>query len=141
MDSLTKFHLLLRKHNYKVTVPRQKVFLELQKADAPMSNSEVIDRLPNVDKVSIYRTIALFETTDVVHRTWNGFKSKIELSEHFIPHHHHAQCRICGSHISLKLPTIETELAAAAQSINFQLENHHIELVGTCSRCSGTKSS
>lgn len=133
-DRSTHLKTLLRTYGYSLTKARWLVFQAF--TANPTTNARLGDKLDGrVDRASVYRTIAIFEKTDVIRRIWNGFKSQIELSDEFVPHHHHAQCRVCGTHIAIDSPAIEAELVKAAHEIGFNLEDHHIELIGICKPC------
>lgn len=135
MDTTEKIQHLLSKHGYKVTTVRKKVYLTLANTPHPMSNSELIAEIQDIDKVSVYRTLTLYETIGVIHRIWNGFKSKVELSEEFSPHHHHFTCRRCNKVISFKSNDIEKALDTLQASIDVSIEHHLLELSGTCKDC------
>lgn len=135
MQPQEKLISVLAEHNYKNTRPRKEVFLTLYKASEPLANSAVISKTSTIDKVSVYRTLEIFEKIGIVRRTWNGFKSTVELSEHFVPHHHHAQCQSCGRRLAISSPKIERALQAAAEALEFHTKDHHVELIGLCKGC------
>lgn len=135
MTRVEKIENTLSRHGYKTTAVRKKVYFALADAPYPMSNSELIKHTKDVDKVSVYRTLALFETIGVVHRIWNGFKSKIELSEDFSPHHHHFTCTSCNMMVSFKNDEIEQALNALSKAMHVRIEQHLVELSGTCNQC------
>lgn len=128
-------HTILHEHGHSITKPRLKVFEELLATQAPISVADLAKRLNSVDKVSIYRTIELFENTGVVHRIWTGFKSKVELSDAFSPHHHHFTCRSCSKTISIKSEALETTLHEFETTHSFRLTHHSVELSGYCLEC------
>lgn len=130
-----KFQQVLRDNGYSVTTQRQRVFTFLQNMHAPIAVSALAAKLTDIDRVSVYRTVDLFEKVGITHRVWNGFKSKIELSEIFSPHHHHFTCLGCGRTISLESDAIEAELHALERKHNFVLTYHSVELTGYCAAC------
>jgi Fe2+ or Zn2+ uptake regulation protein len=71
----------------------------------------------------------------VVDRVWNGFKSRIELSDAFSPHHHHFTCVSCASTVGVESDEIETALQKLENSNGFSLTHHSIELRGFCENC------
>jgi len=135
MERREKLRATLSQHGYKVTSVRQRVYEELAKADQPLSNVQLIRSLHDLDKVSIYRTIALFELIGIVHRIWNGFKSSIELSDAFSPHHHHFTCTNCGKVVSFKSEEIEKALHALETDLHVTISQHLVELNGICDDC------
>jgi len=134
MDQLDRFKKLLGEHGYSLTKPRQTVFSALLNADEPISITELAKQLP-IDKVSVYRTIELFEKIGIAVRVWSGFKSQIELSEAFSPHHHHFTCVRCGKTDSIKSDEIERHLEELEARNGFRLTQHSIELHGYCKLC------
>ena len=135
-ETLTK---VLVKHGYKVTAPRKMIYFALLEIDKPISNSELIKYLPKVDKVSVYRTISLFENVGLIHRVWNGFKSKVELAEEFSPHHHHFTCMECGSVQSFDDNRIEEALVNIENKLKVHIKKHLVELSGSCAKCHSDK--
>ena len=87
------------------------------------------------------RTLHLFESIGVTHRVWNGFKSAVELSEAFSPHHHHFTCVACARVTSLGSERIEQALAETASGLGVSITSHVIELNGVCRDCQSGHSS
>jgi len=128
--------IMLKTRGFKLTRQRRLVFDALAKS-GPVSNARLGDELQNaLDRATVYRTIELFERIGVVQRIWTGWKSQVELSEAFVPHHHHAVCRICGAHIEINSIGLEKELRQLAGELQFTLEDHSVDLIGVCKNCS-----
>lgn len=138
MDSSDKLKILLKKQGYSVTRPRVATFEVLLEAHEALTIAQLIERLPSIDMVSVYRTLQLFEKAGIVHRVWNGFKSKIELSETFSPHHHHFVCNNCGAAQAIKSNQLEESLHALESEYGFDLRTHSVELSGFCEACRST---
>ncbi len=137
MDSETKLKKLLKDKGYSITKPRLIVFSFLQNMDGPVSVAELAKSLQDIDKVSIYRTIDLFESAGIIHRVWTGFKSRVELSEEFSEHHHHFTCVNCGKIISFDSAALEKSLTSLEKSKGLELTHHSVELTGYCQACRG----
>ena len=118
-----------------MTEPRQVVFEVLQNANKPMRVTDLAKLIEKVDKVSVYRTVDLFEKIGVTHRVWTGFKSKVELSDAFSPHHHHFMCLECGKTLGIKSEKLEDDLCSMEKEYGFKLTQHSIELSGFCGDC------
>lgn len=131
----TDVRTLLASHGYSLTAPRQTVFDELKKLHKPVTVVELAKRLPEVDRVSVYRTVDVFEKIGVARRVWTGFKSKIELSEEFSSHHHHFACLKCGKTIDLESEELERSMKAFETRHGFTLVQHSVELTGYCADC------
>ncbi len=136
MQPEDKLPEILARTGHKTTTVRKRIYSLLLDVDQPLSNSELVKLASDLDKVSVYRTIALFESIGVIHRIWNGFKSKIELDEELSPHHHHFSCTICGRVSSFDDEELEKTLAQIALKLGVSVKRHLIELSGTCSSCS-----
>jgi Fur family ferric uptake transcriptional regulator len=138
MDSFAKrekLSTLLKSNGFKLTRQRQAVFDALVRR-APISNARLGDELENeIDRATVYRTIELFELIGIAQRVWSGWKSQVELSETFVPHHHHALCRICGAHLEINSQGLEAELHNLARQMDFTLEDHSVDLIGVCRNC------
>ncbi len=89
-----------------------------------------------MDRASIYRTIELFEKLGIVNRLQIGWKYKLELSETFAGHHHHATCLQCEKVIAFEEnPELEAGIHKLAEDLGFKLTSHSLELRGLCKDC------
>lgn len=136
MDTDSRLEKILKENGRSVTRQRLMVFNVLREIDQPITTVELAKKLPGLDKVSVYRTVELFENIGLIHRIWHGFKSKVELSEAFSPHHHHFTCVKCGKIIGLKSDKLERDLAEFESEHGFKLTHHSVELSGYCTDCS-----
>lgn len=129
----------LQKEGYSLTKTRQQVFNALADSDT-LSMNQLIRKLQNkMDRASIYRTIDLFEKLGIVTRLQIGWKYKLELSEAFASHHHHATCLNCGKIIAFEEnQELENDINKLASDLGFQLTAHSLELRGFCSTCHTT---
>lgn len=126
----------LKSAGYSLTKPRLAVFTALQ-AGKPRSMRELILDLSSViDRASIYRTIELFEKLGIVVRVQSGWKYKIELSDAFLPHHHHLTCLNCGRVVSYEEPDeLENLISKIASQHGFVPKDHSMEISGLCPQC------
>jgi Fur family ferric uptake transcriptional regulator len=129
---------VLSVNGYSVTRQRLAVFNSLSSKE-PISMRQLIGELEGqLDRVSVYRTVALFERLGVLVRLTNGFKYKIELTGNFNSHHHHLNCTECGKVIDLNSEVLEQYIRALAEEYNFVL-THQVEIQGKCAECLKTK--
>ena len=135
MDKLERLKKLLSEQGYSVTKPRLDTFRALLAADGPIAVTELSSRLVKTDKVSVYRTVELFEKIGIVQRVWSGFRSRIELSEAFSPHHHHFTCIHCSKTVGIRSDELEKNLEGLESENGFTLTHHSIELKGYCRDC------
>lgn len=132
---MDNFHMALAKHGLKNTPQRNHIFKSLL-ANGTLTNKELADSLHGiVDRATVYRTIKQLENLRLVTRIWNGWKSKIELSEQFISHHHHATCMRCNQSFRIESDELEKVISHLANEINFNITNHTMEIDGICKNC------
>lgn len=127
---------ILKQHGYSKTKPRRAVFNVLQHTHDAISMNDLIKQLAPIDRASVYRCIELFEQLGIVQRIQIGWKYKLELSDMFRDHHHHALCTSCSSILPIeensKLEQLINNLGAA---YDFQVTNHSLEIHGLCNTC------
>lgn len=133
-DAASKYVLILKQNGLSVTRPRKLVFEALYSFGL-QTMRQLIDRCNVSDRASIYRTVKLLESIEVVNRIPQGFKYKVELSEIFLPHHHHIACLKCGKSSDLEQTQLEHLLESMAKTEGFKLISHKVELQGHCPRC------
>jgi len=128
--------LYLKNAGYSLTEPRRKVFSALQN-DGPLSMQELYSKLNGqVNRTTVYRIIELFEELKISQRVAKGWKYHLELTDEFIPHHHHFTCTNCHKSISFDEPEdFDLMLDAVASQNGFTSTNHTLEIEGLCSNC------
>ena len=130
-----RFYKTLKSSGFSVTQPRKQVFEELL-SSGPVTTATLSQKCTEpLDRATVYRTVMLFERLGVVNRIWHGFKSQIELSEIFTPHHHHAVCQSCGKTIDIINPDLENAISKISREHGFLTVGHVIELTGYCKTC------
>lgn len=136
-DILQSFRTFLTTHGYRLTASRETVFKLLLHAAEPQSMRELITKAgSSVDRVSVYRTVELFEKLDIVHRIYIGWKYRLELSDEFIPHHHHLSCLGCGKMIDIAGEEhLDEYVKSIAIKYGFQPRHHQFEIDGYCQTC------
>ena len=135
MSAKKIFEQELKKNGYSLTNQRLIVFDLLNEANRPLAISEVHQKLPSLDKVTIYRTIDLFIKLGFAKRVWQGLKSKVELTDIFLPHHHHIICLKCQKVQSFSSPKLEEYLDNYSKKIGFDMKSHELEINGLCRDC------
>ena len=135
-DPLEEFKTALQTEAYSLTKTRQLVFAALQDKE-PQTMREIVQACAGqVDRASVYRTIAMFERIGIVQRLQIGWKYKLELSDAFHHHHHHLTCRRCGKTIPLPEDAeLEARLQALANAQSFTMQGHQLEIQGLCEQC------
>jgi Fur family ferric uptake transcriptional regulator len=127
---------MLKDHGASVTEQRLAVF-NLLVGQEPMTINELIKKASGeVDKVSVYRTIALFEQVGITQRLNIGWKYKVELTDMFSDHHHHLSCLKCGNVIDIgDEKHIDDFIKEVAEKFGFEPRKHQFEIDGYCKDC------
>ena len=138
-DELNQLRRILKQNGHQVTKARESVFKLLLHPE-PQTVQQILHKAgSNVDRVSVYRNLALFEKLGIVHRIYIGWKYKIELSDDFTGHHHHLSCLGCGTIIDIEDEQhIDDFIHALADRFNFRPRRHQFEIDGYCQNCSKT---
>ncbi len=101
-----------------------------------MTMSKIVDEVNGrIDRVSIYRTIKLFESLGLAQRVNVGWKYQIELAGPFSHHHHHLTCLKCHKVIAIDDQRAERLIHRLAKEQNFRIEQHQLEIQGYCQDC------
>lgn len=135
-EPIDELKIVLNAHKQSLTRSRQVIFFALQDKEPQTMHEVILACKGEVDRASVYRTIALFERMGIVQRLQIGFKYKLELSDSFHHHHHHLTCNNCGK--TIKLPEddqLEERLDTLAKSQNFKMQGHQLEIQGRCENC------
>lgn len=137
---ITTIATVLKQHNYSVTKTRQAVFNAMIDT-GPVTMAQLVNKVrAHADRASVYRTVELFERLGIINRLQIGWKYKLELSDMFTEHHHHATCLQCGKVIALEEDkALESSIHVLAKSAGFTTTNHILEIRGICASCTPTE--
>lgn len=126
----------LKEAGQSVTKPRLQVFEALHRANGPVAVSALAGMLENqVDRASVYRTVALFRRLGFVRDVAVGWRPMVELGDRFDTHHHHLTCSNCGGSAVFEDKNLEAVLVKLAREQGYVLETHQVELSGRCTTC------
>ena len=134
---LRLFSSTLKKAGYNTTKTRVAVFRCLGAASEPLTMHELYSDLNDTfDRSTLYRIIRMFEKVGIVQRVPTGWKYKLELTDVFVSHHHHAICLKCGKIIPIEEnPDLESLINKIADKHNISAINHQLEIQGVCVGC------
>ncbi|MCW5558680.1 MAG: transcriptional repressor [Verrucomicrobiae bacterium] len=134
----------LRRHDRKITAPRQAILDVLRRHQHPLSNREIHAALgkQSCDLATVYRNLHTLEAMGLVRRFDLGDgTARFELiAEGEDGHHHHLVCTRCSLIVEVDdcfPPELEQALA---QRHGFTGITHRLEFFGTCRRCAETGS-
>lgn len=129
---------ILTAKNYRITTPRKAVFELLLDAHEPLPIHDITFELSRVDRVSIYRTLELFEQLHIITVVHVGWKKRYELASAYQQqqhHHHHLVCTQCGSITEINSERLEDVIYTLTGSHGFTPTGHTFEITGLCSSC------
>jgi Fur family transcriptional regulator, ferric uptake regulator len=130
----------LRRARQRYTAGRRRLVDLLLSAGRPVTIPELAHRATQ-SQSSLYRNLAVLEQCGAVHRLASTDElARYELAEELSEHHHHVVCARCGRLEDVVLPQeIERSLRRAADTAaaqhDFRVDQHRLELIGTCRAC------
>jgi Fur family ferric uptake transcriptional regulator len=107
----------------------------------PATMPELLDMRPRLTQSSMYRNMTDLETVGVVQKViGTDDRTRYELAEELIGHHHHVICTKCGAVDDFVVPprterALEAALAKALAETGFTATGHRLDVVGLCATC------
>jgi len=133
-------------HDQRYTSQRRLIVTVLAATDRPLMIQQLIKRASSTKKVlaqsSLYRNLVVLENVGVVQRVFSTDETaRYELNDDILGHHHHLVCSKCGDVRDVRIPeALELNLDATflqiAKQSGFKLDQHRLDLIGRCSKCS-----
>ncbi len=118
--------------------PRLLIYQELSNALSPLSPSEIYQTLLRKKKkiglTSIYRSLDLFESLELVFKIINGPSVKYKLCK-LEDHHHHIVCKACGNVVELNFCDISDWSKKVTEFTGYQVVDHQLNFYGFCRSC------
>ena len=127
--SSQEIHQSLTDFGYKLTSPRKKVAAWINNHKGIFSVSEILADLSELDTVSVYRTLKLFCSLDIIHKiiSLHG-KQHYELHAKQ-KHHHHVVCTKCEKSSCLPCNNPKKKIPS------FKNIHHSVIFTGLCEPC------
>lgn len=133
--------LLLAGVGARYTTGRRALIEALADIGGPVTVEELLAHDPRLPSSSVYRNVSLLEAAGAVERVSVGDdRSRVELSQAIVGHHHHLVCNRCGRVDDQRLSDsqeawLHQELADVAAAAGYQAQGHRIDIVGRCGSC------
>lgn len=132
---------LMSRHGFKHTRQRRAVLEVMTRTQRRLTAAEVhaqARRLcPDIGVPTVYRTLEVLERLRLVRRIHTG-----ESCEGFAPVNlrdgHHVVCVRCGRVAEFAGCNVSELIPAASSQTGFRVEDHFLELLGTCMACRGS---
>jgi Fe2+ or Zn2+ uptake regulation protein len=125
----------------RYTASRRALVETLAAAGRPLSIPEILAATPAIPQSSAYRNVtALIDAKALRRVAGSDDHGRFELAEDLAGHHHHLICESCGQVVDVAAsPRLERALAEAArvaeEETGFTVDDHRMDLVGTCRDC------
>lgn len=131
----------LHQSEYKVTPQRQvilKTFLE--HAAEHLSAEEVFNIVkrqhPDIGLATVYRTLDLLAELNILERiNFGDGRTRYELGQHEVHHHHHMICLGCGRVQEFDADLLESLENILCQKTGFHVTDHQLKFYGYCREC------
>ena len=130
---------LLSHSNLRKTPVRLQVLeLLLRKHEEALSSHQLESGLPEVDRITLYRTLRTFEQKGIIHQAFDGTaNAKYALcneactEHHHVDRHAHFHCSFCGKTVCLD----ESPQPDVVVPGGFIVQSSHLILRGSCPDC------
>ena len=131
----------LRAADQRYTAGRRRLVELLAEAPRPETIPDLLGRAPSLAQSSAYRNLVVLEEAGIAHRVvTSDERSRYELAEDLMGHHHHLICTSCGRvddfTVSPQMErSLETALERAVEGTGFRAAAHRLDVIGTCASC------
>ena len=129
----------LSKQGYRLTPQRLMILSAIESSDDHISAEEiytqVVEKYPNVNISTVYRTLDLLTRLGLVTETDLG-GGRVRYHPVEKGHHHHLVCRECGAIIDLDESLLSPLKDALLHEHGFIADLKHLAIMGRCVNCS-----
>jgi len=128
----------LRRAGYRLTEPRRAVAELIGGRRGPFTAADLVaearSHRPGVGRATIFRSLDLFATLNLVERVDlpNAGHAYLACEP---AHHHHVICVRCGRSTEVEDCGMAEVAAEVARRSGYRVASHRLELFGTCPRC------
>lgn len=137
---LSDFKHLLKVNGLKFTIQREVILEMLYKSDEHLTPEAlhhlIQEKHPELGTgiATVYRTLSLLEDSDMVTSLSFGAQGKkYELGAK--DHHDHLICTQCGGITEFVDAEIEAKQKKVAEEFGFLMQEHSMQIYGTCKTC------
>lgn len=123
------------------TKGRRQLVELLVELSRPATMPELLELRPRLTQSSMYRNMTDLEAIGVVQKLIGADdRTRYELAEDLIGHHHHSICTQCGAIDDFVVSSrteksLEEALAEALRESGFRPSGHRLDVVGVCAAC------
>jgi Fur family ferric uptake transcriptional regulator len=126
----------LDRRGFRDTLPRRLIVQAVCAQARSFTAQEIADELQprGIGRATVFRALQVLQDT--------GHLSRLHVGEEChryavcdASHHHHMVCTRCGQVFPFDACTIEEQAEATAQTLNFRVRGHHVDIYGECAAC------
>lgn len=129
--------ITLKSKGLRLTPQRRLIIELIHERPVCLTAEDIIayvqERMPGVNKSTVYRTLELLEKADCVYKSeMEGRTVYYHAEEH---HHHHLVCEKCGKTVQCDeeiMVPVEKELS---RKYGFEAHLEHLVITGLCKEC------
>ncbi len=125
----------LEEQRHRITPSRLAVVTALLDRSGHFSVDDILSRLPEVGRATVFRTMKLLSEMGVLCRILLEDGSLRYRVSHRQDHHHHLVCVSCASVQALDTCIDPDVLGDLARSTGYEIEGHWLEFFGRCAAC------
>jgi Fur family ferric uptake transcriptional regulator len=129
--------ITLKEQGFRFTPQRRLILDIIHSTNARLSAEgivhEVRDRMPGVNKSTVYRTLELLERLGCVFKSESDNGTIYHHAEE--GHHHHLVCRACGKTIDCEVAAFLPLERALDGKYGFRVDLNHVVMNGLCHEC------
>ena len=129
----------LSKQGYRLTPQRMMILSAIESSDDHISaeeiHTQIVEKYPNVNISTVYRTLDLLQKLGLVTATDLG-GGRVRYHPVEKGHHHHLVCRDCGAVIDLDESLLASLKDALLREHGFIADLKHLAIMGRCVNCS-----
>ncbi len=124
----------LELRGHRITDSRRRLLEALMAPPAHFTVDDVLRRVPEVGRATVFRTMKLLQDLNLVCRVLmeNG-ALHYRLSAR--GHHHHLVCRSCGRVEDFATCDVSSLVEQLSASTDYLIEGHWLEVYGRCEGC------
>jgi len=127
----------LREKGLRLTPQRLLVADIIHDARRHLTAGEIVrhvqEKMPGVNKSTVYRTLELLEEAGCVYRSGSDSESAYHHDEE--GHRHHLVCRRCGQTIDCGQDIFSALRTSLSRRYGFQADLEHVTVNGLCRSC------
>jgi len=128
---------VLKEKGLKLTPQRRLIVELIHDRQGHLTAEEIINsvqnKMPGVNKSTVYRTLELLEKSGCVYKSELDNQSIYHHADE--GHHHHLVCSSCGKKIDCDEDLFATVEQAILKRHNFSVDFRHVVMNGICDKC------